>query len=167
MFLNSVMTLLKGKAWTPQNSQFWYSLVVMKRYTSNSSKKLYLFCSCSIHFIDIALRKYRWKIILFSKVFDRRNQKCSFVWVNFIQSYFSVREILLRYLTKKKKKKIGVNFIHSYDIHCNSQPTTINALNNLIRCYSDFTSILELTYQNKLWCDPFQREKQKIKFKIL
>ena len=51
---------------------------------------------------------------------------------------------------KKKKKKIGVNFIHSYDIHCNSQPTTINALNNLIRCYSDFTSILQLTYQNKL-----------------
>ena len=51
---------------------------------------------------------------------------------------------------KKKKKKIEVNFIHSYDIHFNSQPTTVNALNNLIQCYHNFTSILEPTYRSNL-----------------
>ena len=47
-------------------------------------------------------------------------------------------------------KKIEVNFIHSYDINFNPQPTTVNALNNLIQCCSNFTSILEPTYQSKL-----------------
>ena len=56
-------------------------------------------------------------------------------------------------------KKIEVNFIHSYDILFNLQPTTVEVLNN-------FTSILEPTYQNKLWCDPFQKEKQKTEIKI-
>ena len=59
-----------------------------------------------------------------------------------------------------------VIFIQSYDIHFNPQPTTVNILINLIQCQSNFTFILELTYQNKLWSDPFQKEKQRIKFKF-
>ena len=47
-------------------------------------------------------------------------------------------------------KKIEVNFIHSYDINFNPQPTTANALNNLVQCCSNFTSVLEPTYQSKL-----------------
>ena len=45
-------------------------------------------------------------------------------------------------------KKIEI-FIHSHDIHSNPEPTTVNALNNLIQCYSNFTSILEPTCQKK------------------
>ena len=51
---------------------------------------------------------------------------------------------------KNKIKKIEVNFIHFYDIHFNSQPTTVNALNNLIQCYHKLTSILEPTYRSNL-----------------
>ena len=148
MFLSSVLALLKINAQTPQNLQFWYSSSVTKRYTTISIKKLYLFYSCPDHFIDMALRKSCWQIILFAKVFDSMHRKCSYVWVIFLQNftYFGVREILLQQLTKK----IEVNFIHSLYIHFNPRPTTVNALNNLIQCYSNFTSILAPTYQNKL-----------------
>ena len=43
-----------------------------------------------------------------------------------------------------------VIFIQSYDIHFNPQPFAVNILINLIQCQSNFTFILELTYQNKL-----------------
>ena len=45
-------------------------------------------------------------------------------------SGYAAREILLQQLTKK----IEVNFIHSYNIHFNPQPTTVNVLNNLVQC---------------------------------
>ena len=62
-------------------------------------------------------------------------------------------------------RKIEI-FIQSHDIHSNPQPTTVNTLNNLIQCYSNFTSVLEPTCQKKLWCDPFQKEKKNQNFVI-
>ena len=105
MFLSSVLMLLKIKVRTPQNFQFCYSPVVIKKYASNNSKKLYLFCSCYNHFIDMALRKSLRQIIFFAKVFDSTHRKSSYVWVIFIQNftYFGIREILLQQLTKKQK----------------------------------------------------------------
>ena len=55
-----------------------------------------------------------------------------YVWVVSLQNFihFAIREILLQYLTKKTE----VNFIHSYDILFNLQPTTVEFLNNFIQC---------------------------------
>ena len=60
-------------------------------------------------------------------------------------------------------KKIEI-FIHSHDIHSNPQPTTVNALNNLIQSYSNFTSILEPTCQKNFDVTHFKKKK---KIKIL
>ena len=64
-------------------------------------------------------------------------------------------------------KKIENNFINSYDVLFNLQPTTVNVLSNLIQFQSNFNSILEPTCQKKLWWDPFQIKKRKSNFKIL
>ena len=86
MFLSSALTLLKIKPWILQNSQFCYSPVVIKKYTSNSSKISYLFCSCSN------------QITFFAKVFDIRHRKSSNIWVIFLQNlnYLDTGEILLQ-----------------------------------------------------------------------
>ena len=78
-------------------------------------------------------------------------------------TYFGITKSLFQQLTKK----IEINFIHSYDVLFNLQPTTVNAFSNLIQFQSNFNSILEPSCQNKLWWDPFQIKKRKTKFKIL
>ena len=130
MFLSSVLILLTIKGWTPQNSQFCYSPVVIKKYTSNIGKTLYLFNTCSNHFIDMALKKSWRQIIFFAKVFDSRHRKPSYVWVIFLQifSYFGVRGF-----SCNNWQKIEIDFMRTYDIDFNLQPTTVNILNNLIQ----------------------------------
>ena len=128
MLLSSVLTLLKIKAWTPQNSQFWHSPVIIKRYSSNSSKKLYLFYSCSNHLRQtlmwpISKRKTKNKIQNFVIYFLIWNQKTNFkIYLSFFKfDYWKQKQtnkkfdsiLILKTISKNKNQNFRIHFLIS------------------------------------------------------